>query len=135
MGAALVVAMSRQWRRAFGFLYLVTKMFGYSTSKDRGLCGSGLCVALIWPGVVCLWLGVCSSAGVVVMAGYVALFYYDHAVMGWPSILVAVYVEAVPCYVRVCCTWSVASECCFLPFGTVIVGGVCSPDAVLPRSL
>jgi hypothetical protein len=104
MGAALVVAMSGQWRRVFGFLHLVTKVFGYSTSKDSDLCGRGMCVPVVCPGGVCLWLGVCFSAGVVGMAGYVVLFFYDHAVMGWPSILVAVYVEAVACHVRVCCT-------------------------------
>jgi len=59
--------------------------------------------AVYMAGGLCLWLGVCSIAGVVVMVGYVALCFYDHAVMGWPSNLVAVYGEAVPCYVRVCC--------------------------------
>jgi len=64
---ALDAAMSGRWPRIFGVLCLVTNLFGYSASKDMGMCGRGLCVPFIWLGGVWLWLGVCSSAGVVVM--------------------------------------------------------------------
>jgi hypothetical protein len=64
---ALDVAMSGRWHRFFVFLCLVTIFLDYSTSKDRGLCGRGMCVPFIWLGGVSMWLDVCFSAGVVVM--------------------------------------------------------------------
>ena len=67
MCVALDAAMSGRWHPVFGILCLVTKFFGYSTSKDRDMCGRGLCVSFIWLDGVCLWLGECSSAGVVIM--------------------------------------------------------------------
>ncbi len=67
MCAAPDAAMSGLWHRVFRVLYLVTKFFGYITSKDRGMCGRVQCMPFIMLGGVCLWLGVCVHAGVVIM--------------------------------------------------------------------
>ena len=58
---------SGRWYRVLSYLCLVTKFFGYITSKDRGLCGRDLCMLFIWLCGVRLWLGVCFDACVVIM--------------------------------------------------------------------
>ena len=67
MRAALDAAMSGRWHQVFRFLCLVTKLFGYSTSKDKGQCGRDLFMLFIWLGGVCFCLSVCFDASVVIM--------------------------------------------------------------------
>ena len=64
---ALDAAMSGRRCQVFMFLCLVTKFVGCITSKDRGLCGRDLCMLFVWMCGVCLWLGVCFDACVVIM--------------------------------------------------------------------
>ena len=45
-------------------LCFVTKSLICIVSKDRGLCGRGLFVPLVWLGVECVRLSVCSGADV-----------------------------------------------------------------------
>ena len=47
---------------------MITKFFGYYTSKGGGLCGEGDYVQYAWLGVGCVRLRVCIDAGVLVMA-------------------------------------------------------------------
>ena len=42
-------------------------MFVYYVSKDRGMCGRGLFVLVVWLNVGCLRWGVCIDAGVLKM--------------------------------------------------------------------
>ena len=65
MRVALDVAMSGRRYRVFSLLCLVTRFFGFMTSKDRGLCGRVLCMMFMWLDGVCLWLGVGCSIVVV----------------------------------------------------------------------
>ena len=67
MCAAPDAATSGRWYRVFMVLCLVTQLFGYGVSKDRSLCGRDMCMLSIWLGGVCLWLGVCFYACVVMM--------------------------------------------------------------------
>ena len=46
-------------------MLLVTKVFGFIISKDRGMFGWGLCMLFIWLGGVRLWLGVGYGVGAV----------------------------------------------------------------------
>jgi len=67
MSAAPDAVMSGAVASGFRVFVFGCKVFGYNTSKDRGLCERGPCVPFVWLCGVCLWMGVCISAGVVVM--------------------------------------------------------------------
>ena len=70
-----------RWSR---FCVFFRKSFTYIVSKDRGMCGWGLFVPLVWLGVECERLTVCSGADVLEMVAhrgsYVGLFKISCAV-------------------------------------------------------
>ena len=66
------------------------------------------------------------------IVGYVALVFYDRAVMWWRSSVVAVYGEAVTCSALVS-SWFDASEWCFSPCDIVAGGNICVTGVVWPR--